>query len=122
MTATTGIAAFTIGGQTLHSAAQLPIRDYCDLQGDALQRLQMRLEGKHYLIIDEMSMIGHRMMSWLDYRLRAGTGNQEKPFGGMSIILLGDFGQLPPVGDRPLYSTGNGSCVKRSCTNVVLIV
>jgi ATP-dependent DNA helicase PIF1 len=74
VTATTGIAAFSINGQTLHSAAQLPIREYRDLQGDSLQRLQLRLEGKKFLIIDEMSMIGHKMLSWLDNRLRAGTG------------------------------------------------
>ena len=66
-----------------------------------LQRLQLKLEGKAYLIVDEISMIGHKMFSWLD-RLCAGTGNQNKPFGGISVILFGDFGQLPPVGDRAL--------------------
>ena len=103
VTATTGIASFSINGQTLHSAAQLPIREYRDLQGDSLQRLQLRLEGKRFPIVDEMSMIGHKILSWLDNRLRAGTGRQNIPFGGMSIILMGDFGQLPPVGDRPMY-------------------
>ncbi len=111
VTATTGIAAFSINGQTLHSAAQLPIREYRDLQGDSLQRLQLRLEGKRFLIVDEMLMIGHKMLSSLDNRLRAGTGNQDIPFGGMSVILMGDFGQLPPVGDKPMYVTGNGSVV-----------
>ena len=54
-------------------------------------------------------MIGDKMLSWLDNRLRAGTGFQDTPFGGMSIILLGDLGQLPPVADRPLYASGSGS-------------
>ena len=58
-----------------------------------------------------MSMIGHKMLSWLDNKLRAGTGFQDTPFGGMSVILLGDFEQLPPVGDRPLYVGGSGSIV-----------
>ncbi len=111
VTATTGIAAFSINGQTLHSAAQLPIREYRDLQGDSLQRLQLRLEGKRFLIVDEMLMIGHKMLSSLDNRLRAGTGKEDIPFGGMSVILMGDFGQLPPVGDKPMYVTGNGSVV-----------
>ncbi|CAB4017851.1 ATP-dependent DNA helicase PIF1, partial [Paramuricea clavata] len=44
VTATTGIAAFSINGQTLHSAAQLPIHEYRDLQVDSLQRLHLRLE------------------------------------------------------------------------------
>ena len=111
VTATTGIAAFSIKGETLHSAAQLPIREYRELQGDSLQRLQLRLEGKSFLIVDEMSMIGHKMLSSLDNRLRAGTGKEDIPFGGMSVILMGDFGQLPPVGDRPMYVSGNGSVV-----------
>ena len=51
------------------------------------------------------------MFSWLDNRLCAGTGNQNKPFGGISVILLGDFGQLPPVGDRALYISANGSII-----------
>ena len=46
-------------GVTLHSAAQLPIREFRDLQGSSLQRLQLRLNGKKFLIVDEMSMIGH---------------------------------------------------------------
>ena len=95
VTATTGIAAFSINGQTLHSAAQLPIHDYRELQGDSLQRLQLRLEGKRFLIVDEMSMIGHKMLSWLDNMLRAGTGKEDVPFGGMYVVLMGDFGQLP---------------------------
>ncbi|CAB4023269.1 ATP-dependent DNA helicase pif1 [Paramuricea clavata] len=111
VTATTGIAAFSIDGQTLRSAAQLPIREYRDLQGDSLQRLQLRLEGKRFLIIDEMSMIGHKMLSRLGNRLRAGTEKEDIPFSGMSIILMGDFGQLPPVGDKPMYVSGNGTVV-----------
>ena len=46
-----------------------------------------------------MSMIGHKMLSWLKNRLRAGTGKEDIPFGDMSVIIMGDFGQLPPVGD-----------------------
>ena len=109
VTTTTGIAAFNIHGQTLHSAAQLPIRENKELQGESLQCLQFKLKGKEYLTVDEMSMIGHKMLSWLDNRLRAGTGFQDTPFGGMSIILFGEFGQLPPVGDQPLYVSESGS-------------
>ena len=109
VTATTGIVAFSIIGQTLHSAAQLSIRDHRELQGEPLLHLQLKLAGNAYLIVDEMSIIGHKVFSWLDNRLRAGTRNQNKPFGGISVILIGDFGQLPPVGDPALYVSGNGS-------------
>ena len=88
-TATTGIAAFNIHGQTLHSAAQLPIREIKELQGESLQRLQLKLEGKEYLIIDEMSMIGDKMLSWLDNRLRSVTGFQDTPFWGLWTVASG---------------------------------
>ena len=68
-----------------------------------------------------MSMIGHKMLSSLDNRLRAGTGKVDIPFGGMSVILMGDFGQLPPVGDRPMYVSGNGSVVSDHCHSLYLM-
>ena len=95
----------------MHSAAELPIRDYRELQCESLHCLQLKLEGKAYLIVEEMSTIGHKMFSWLDNRFRAGMGNQNKPFGGISVIVLLEFGQLPPVGDRALYVSGNGSII-----------
>ena len=61
------------------------------------------MKDKSYLIIDEMSMMGHRMMAMVDKRLRQATGLLHIPLGGISVILLGDFGQLPPVGDKQLY-------------------
>ncbi len=75
-----------------------------DFQGNALQRLQLDLKDIRYLVIDEMSMIGHRMLAWVDKRLRQATGKLDQPMGGLSLILVGDLGQLPPVGDRPLYA------------------
>ena len=106
LTGTTGMAAFNICGTTVHSALKLPIHrsNHKDLQGTSLQQLQLKLKDKHYIIIDEMSMIGQRMLAWIDKRLRQASGQLSKPFGGLSIILIGDFGQLPPVCDRPLYA------------------
>lgn len=49
-------------------------------------------------------MLGQRTMAWVDKRLRQATGHLEQPLGGFSVILIGDFGQLPPVGDRPLFA------------------
>ena len=48
-------------------------------------------------------MMGHCMMAMVDKRLRQATGMLHTPLGGMSVILIGDFAQLPPVGDKPLY-------------------
>ncbi len=130
LTGTTGMASFNICGKTLHSALKLPIRhsNNQDLQGAALQRLQLTLKDVCYLVIDEMSMIGHRMLAWVDKRLRQATGQLNQPMGGMSIILFGDFAQLPPVGDRPLYSPPStsdlaihGHSVYRMFTTVVIL-
>ena len=106
LTGITGMASFNICGKTLHSALQLPVHQSSqrELQGATLQRLQLQLKDKHYLIIDEMSMMGHKMLAWVDKRLRQASGKLDSPLGGFSVILFGDFGQLPPVGDRPLYA------------------
>ena len=59
---------------------------------------------KQYILIDVMSMMGQKMFSWVDRYLRQATGKLEQPFGGISVILFGDFAQLPPVCDTPLYA------------------
>ena len=109
LTATTGIAAFNINGVTIHSLLQLPIRNQNakELEGAALMRLQERMKYKKYIIIDEMSMLGQRSFTWIDNRLRQATAQYDKPFGGISIILIGDFAQLPPIGDRLLFNNPN---------------
>ena len=107
VTGTTGMAAFNICGKTLHSTLQLPIHSckFRDLQGSSLHRLQLTMTNKSYLIIDEMSMMGQRMMAVIDKRLRQATAHLDTPLGGLSVLLLGDFAQLPPVRDEPLYRT-----------------
>ena len=48
-------------------------------------------------------MLGQSMLGWTDKRCRQATGLTDELFGGKSIILVGDPGQLPPVSDKPLY-------------------
>jgi ATP-dependent DNA helicase PIF1 len=75
------------------------------LSGERLKILQNRLQGIKYVIIDEKSMVGRRMLALVDMRLRqAFPEHQNQVFGGRSVILVGDFGQLPPVLDEPMYS------------------
>ena len=50
-------------------------------------------------------MVGRRMLALVDLRLRQAFPNcKNQVFGGRSIILVGDFGQLPPVAELPMYS------------------
>lgn len=100
-----GIASHNIEGVTLHSLLQLPIRGLHqrELTGIALAKLQHRLSGKRYLIIDEFSVIGQKMLGWIDRRLRQATGALNSTYGGFSVIMMGDIAQLPPVSDKALY-------------------
>lgn len=105
VTAYFGIAAFNVKGKTLHSLLNLPIRgrNCHSLKGPALSRLQDKLDGIEYIIIDEYSVVGQNLLGWIDKRCRQGKCEPDKPFGGLSIILVGDIAQLPPVGDKVLY-------------------
>ncbi len=55
-----------------------------------------------FIVLDEMSLCGQESLFWIDSRARQATG-QNKPFGGFSLILAGDFGQLPPVEDHAMF-------------------
>ena len=105
VTATTGKASFNIDAVTIHSLLSLPVgsRGNSDLKGQSLSRLQIRLTGCKYILIDEYSMLGQRLFGWVDKRCRQATGKINQVFGNISLILFGDPVQLPPVADKPLY-------------------
>ena len=65
-----------------------------------------------HILIDEMSFIGPRLFIQIDSRLReAFPKKRSVPFGGRSMILVGDLGQFPPVKDKPLYVGNTASRV-----------
>jgi len=94
--APTGLAAVSVGGQTIHSFFGLPPRmigpqDIKRIRNGALMR---RLK---VLIIDEVSMVRSDMMWAIDQMLRVNRGRLREPFGGVRLIMFGDLHQLPPV-------------------------
>ena len=107
--APTGVASNQIQGQTMHSLFQLPIdrgkfRPLADNPGN-LQTLQSTFRGIHYLVLDEKSMLGLYHLGWIDQRLREIFPSRSNQYwGGISVILMGDFFQLPPVGAKSLIS------------------
>ena len=111
--APTGVAAFNVEGVTLHSFLHLPTRgDFKNLEGEKLHRLQQDLMGVHYIIIDEVSMVGRKLFGQVDQRLcQAFPHMAQVVLGGCSCLLIGDFGQLPPVMDLPLYTSVTRSAI-----------
>lgn len=101
------MASYNIEGYTLHSLFNLPTKaDFKDLQEEKLHQMQESLASMKYLIIDEISMVGRKTFGQIDRRLRQIFPHQgHQILGGCSCILFGDFGQLPPVMDLPLYTT-----------------
>ncbi|MEK7460572.1 MAG: helix-turn-helix domain-containing protein [Patescibacteria group bacterium] len=103
ITASTGIAATHMGGMTIHAWSGLGIRDALtpyDLESmEEKSYLWKRFENAHILIIDEVSMLHHFRLDLVDEIARF-FKRSDKPFGGMQVILCGDFFQLPPISRR----------------------
>ena len=98
----TGVAAFNIGGMTLHSAFLLGCSKFSTFQSlgaDRLNTLRSRLSHLALLIIDEISMVGLTMLLEIHKRLQQIKGvGSDVLFGGILILAVGDLYQLPPVG------------------------
>ena len=99
--APTGVAAHNIGGQTIHFALKMPIehgyrRDSAQLSSATLRKLRFSYKNIHTIIIDEISMVSAFMLEQIHLRLQF-IKDSELPFGGMNVILVGDFFQLRPV-------------------------
>ncbi len=100
VTASTGIAATHMGGVTIHSWSGLGIRDkISDADIEAMEErpyLWKRFEKTKVLIIDEVSMLHHFRLDMVEKVCRSFKRNN-LPFGGIQVVLCGDFFQLPPI-------------------------
>ena len=108
--APTGKAAFNIRGNTLHSAFKIPANrgfNYCTLDRDRLNTIRAQLQRMQVVFIDEISMVGSGMFNFLDLRLQQIMGTKE-PFGGLSIVTVGDLFQLKPVFDQWIFENSKG--------------
>jgi PIF1-like helicase len=102
----TGIAASLINGKTLHVLAGIPIRGGKQ-SAQTKKRLREYWRTKRYLIIDEISMLSRTFFArFCRIISTAMENNEDEIFGGLNVILVGDFHQFPPVVARtsaPLY-------------------
>src|SRR5258708_9843158 len=94
----TGIAACSIGGATLHSLCGIPVRGKQPSM-TTLNKLILVWQNVWYLIIDEYSMISRSFLSQISSTLslvmdRVQGYVNALPFGGLMVIICGDFHQL----------------------------
>jgi len=101
VTATTGLAATHLGGNTIHSWSGIGIHD--ELPKNFHENLQKgrkeTIAKTDVLVIDEISMLHDFRLDMVDYIARK-VRKSDNPFGGIQVILCGDFFQLPPVSRR----------------------
>lgn len=102
-TASTGIAATHMNGITIHSWSGIGIKDELserDLTNLSRKKiLKDRLIETAVLIIDEISMLHAKQLNAVNQVLKH-MRQSDKPFGGIQVVVAGDFFQLPPVGSR----------------------
>jgi ATP-dependent DNA helicase PIF1 len=105
VTASTGIAATHLQGNTIHSWSGIGVRDSLsqkDLEKMlTTPRVKRNYKNTKVLIIDEVSMLHRHQLDMVDQAARF-ILESEEPFGGIQVVLCGDFFQLPPVSSNPL--------------------
>ncbi len=112
VTAPTGIAAVNVGGVTLHKFLGIQmgfenmtteqVREYAKAfkKDPKFANKWVSIRRVTILVIDEISMVHAKMFRNMDTLLRELRGRPDHPFGGIRLIMVGDFLQLPPVPDK----------------------
>lgn len=99
VTATTGLAATHLGGTTIHSWSGMGVSDelpprFADHVAKGRREI---IEKTDVLIIDEISMLHDFRLDMVDEACRLVRKKPDAPFGGIQLIMSGDFFQLPPI-------------------------
>ncbi|MFM8926648.1 MAG: ATP-dependent RecD-like DNA helicase [Rhodoluna sp.] len=100
--APTGVAAYNVGGITIHSLFGFPfgVLTASDVARHLGRRAREVLKSIDMLVIDEVSMVSANLMDAIDVALKAARGRPKVPFGGCKVIMFGDPYQLAPVPAR----------------------
>ena len=110
VTSTTGVSAYLIGGRTIHSFCGIGVLYPKHTVQDTLKKIKKNKDAKNrlfncqLLVIDEISMMGGSYFDRLNEVCKVIRGN-DKPFGGIQMIVTGDFYQLPPIDDMYCFES-----------------
>lgn len=116
ITSTTGVTALLVGGRTVASFFGFGVREGTpEEMWESVRKksyLRKRFKSLTLIVIDEISMLSAQTLSSIDYVLRKFRRRNDQPFGGIQMVLCGDFLQLEPVkGDfafrSPVWDTLN---------------
>ena len=108
VTAPTGLAAFNVGGVTIHRLLQLPMEHegrtagYWKLGKEALKVMRNSLSQLRLLIIDEVSRVSSLNLVYIYLRLDE-IFSKDEWFGGVNVLFVGDILQLPPVNGLAVF-------------------
>ena len=103
--APTGKAAFNIRGNTIHNALHILPNQSLSWKPMSMEKLntyRCKYENVKVVIIDEISMVGNKLFHYIHKRLQEIT-TRPLPFGGISVIAVGDLFQLRPVMDNYVF-------------------
>jgi len=125
ITASTGIAATHLQGTTIHAWSGIGIKDA--LSGRQLKELRDKkylkkhIEKTKVLIIDEISMLHRKQFDLVNEVLQYFREN-DKSFGGIQVVVCGDFFQLPPIGSSGEINRDKFSFMSQSWLNANLSI
>jgi len=103
----TGVAASLVNGKTTHTIAMVSVGGKDTMISDESKaKLQQFWQHISYLIIDEMSMLTKKFLAILSRNISTakmveGQPSKNESFGGINVVLCGDFHQFPPVATSP---------------------
>jgi hypothetical protein len=95
-------------GTTNHTLFSLPVRSaFKPLSAEKLKKKQKEFRNIKCIIIEEYACTSQEMLGWINIRAQQFKSNS-LPFGGMSVFMVGDPSQLPPVGGVQMFDMGTG--------------
>jgi len=123
ITSTTGVSSYLIKGQTIHRFSGIGVLNLKHSINDIVKKIKKNKEARqrilecHLLVIDEISMLGGTYLTSLSESFKIIRKN-ENAFGGIQVIMTGDFYQLPPIHD--IYSFESKTWTELNLQSIVL--